>query len=281
MRSRSAGVASIGTRSLSWRFTPHAPTSASSATASTGGSGSRTASPNGSRPRLPTVQRPNENLCSGRGAYRSVMRSPHPAPRTSHVAPRTAQCRIEPSICVGTARASAPTTSGRGRAIAPPRTRASHAASTVGQRPMPTTARIAAPYAAPSSAVAVSTGVPEHVGLDLTPERRSRSAAAKADASDRHAHLGEDRERIAQAERDAFQDRAHDVPAAMARRQTDQRGAGIRIAVRRAFAHQVRRPEEAVGARWHGCGFSGELVVRDAGCRADRGTIGARGRRPA
>ena len=39
MRSRSAGVASIGTRSLSCRFTPQAPTSASIATASTGGSG--------------------------------------------------------------------------------------------------------------------------------------------------------------------------------------------------------------------------------------------------
>jgi hypothetical protein len=37
--------------------------------ASTGGSGARTASPNGSRPRLLTVQRPKENLCSGSGVY--------------------------------------------------------------------------------------------------------------------------------------------------------------------------------------------------------------------
>src|SRR4030095_3316354 len=73
MRSRSEGVASIGTRSLSCRLTPHAPASASNATASSGGTASRTASPNGSRPRLPTVQRPNENLCSGRGANRSGM----------------------------------------------------------------------------------------------------------------------------------------------------------------------------------------------------------------
>ena len=101
MRSRSEGVASIGTRSLSWRFTPHAPTSASSATASTGGSGSRTTSPKGSRPRLPTVQRPNENLSSGRGAYRSVMGYPHLARRPApHVAPRTAQRRIKPSVRV-------------------------------------------------------------------------------------------------------------------------------------------------------------------------------------
>src|SRR3954468_14515525 len=73
MRSRADGDASIGTRSLSCRFTPQAPTSARSATASTGGKASRTTSPNGSRPRLPTVQRPNENLCSGRGSYRSAM----------------------------------------------------------------------------------------------------------------------------------------------------------------------------------------------------------------
>src|SRR5262252_138056 len=73
MRSRSEDVASIGTRSLSCRFTPHAPTSASSFTASTGGSGGRTSEPNGSRPRLATVQRPKENLCSGRGAYESAL----------------------------------------------------------------------------------------------------------------------------------------------------------------------------------------------------------------
>src|SRR6266850_5172842 len=40
-------------------------------TAATGGSVGRTASPNGSRPRLPTVQRPKVNLCSGLGVYLS------------------------------------------------------------------------------------------------------------------------------------------------------------------------------------------------------------------
>src|SRR5262245_54265565 len=73
MRSRSDAAASIGTRSLSCRLTPHAPTSARSATASSGGRASRTTSPNGSRPRLPTVQRPKENLSSGRGANASGM----------------------------------------------------------------------------------------------------------------------------------------------------------------------------------------------------------------
>src|ERR1019366_4337283 len=67
--SRCAGVASIGTRALSRRFTPHAPTSPKRLTSSGGDIGSRTASPNGSRPRFPTVQRPKVNLCSGLGSY--------------------------------------------------------------------------------------------------------------------------------------------------------------------------------------------------------------------
>src|SRR5689334_20743585 len=75
IRSRSAGVASIGTRSLSWRLTPHAPTSASIRTASHGDSTGRTTSPKGSRPRLHTVHRPKENLCSGRGVKASDMGS--------------------------------------------------------------------------------------------------------------------------------------------------------------------------------------------------------------
>lgn len=44
-----------------------APTSGSIFKASTGSSGGRTTSPKGSRPRLPTVQRPKENLSWGLG----------------------------------------------------------------------------------------------------------------------------------------------------------------------------------------------------------------------
>src|SRR5215467_5589293 len=69
MRSRSDGVASIGTRSLSCRFTPQAPTSASIETTSTGEMCGRVTSPNGSRPRLASVHNPKENLCSGFGLY--------------------------------------------------------------------------------------------------------------------------------------------------------------------------------------------------------------------
>jgi hypothetical protein len=58
-----------GDRSLSWKLTPQAPTSASRCTNSTGDLLARTASPKGSRPTLPTVHRPKVNLCSGFGSY--------------------------------------------------------------------------------------------------------------------------------------------------------------------------------------------------------------------
>ena len=62
MQSRSAGVASMGTRSLSCRLTPQAPTSASIETISIGEICGRTKSPKGSRPRLPTVHKPKGKL---------------------------------------------------------------------------------------------------------------------------------------------------------------------------------------------------------------------------
>src|SRR5579863_7082030 len=71
--SRSAAVASIGTRSLSWRFTPQAPISPSTLTISVGGNGGRTKSPKGSRPRFPSVHSPKENLCSGLGWYEPLL----------------------------------------------------------------------------------------------------------------------------------------------------------------------------------------------------------------
>src|SRR5215831_20150424 len=58
-------MASTGTRSLSCRLMPQAPTSPSRPATSTGERGGRTKSPKGSRPRWPTVHSPKENLCSG------------------------------------------------------------------------------------------------------------------------------------------------------------------------------------------------------------------------
>ena len=56
-----------GTRSSSWKLTPYAPSSASRWTVSTGSSGGRVSCPNGSRPRLPTVQSPNVKRSRGSG----------------------------------------------------------------------------------------------------------------------------------------------------------------------------------------------------------------------
>ena len=47
-------------------LTPHAPSSASLCTESTGSTGARVGPPNGSRPGLPTVHRPNVKRCCGR-----------------------------------------------------------------------------------------------------------------------------------------------------------------------------------------------------------------------
>src|SRR5437899_11463105 len=71
--SRSAADEPSGTRSLSWKFTPYAPRSARWCTASTGSSGGRVSWPNGSRPRLPTVQSPKVKRSSGVATNVSLM----------------------------------------------------------------------------------------------------------------------------------------------------------------------------------------------------------------
>ena len=62
--SRSESDEPNGIRSSSWKVRPHAPSSVSRCTASTGSRTGRVASPNGSRPCQPTVQRPKLNLSS-------------------------------------------------------------------------------------------------------------------------------------------------------------------------------------------------------------------------
>src|SRR3954471_24585054 len=62
--SRTASSEPNGNRSSSWRVTPYAPSSARRCTVSTGSSGGRVASPNGSRACQPTVQSPKVNLSS-------------------------------------------------------------------------------------------------------------------------------------------------------------------------------------------------------------------------
>ena len=72
IRSRSAALASIGTKSLSCRLTPIAPKSASRRTVSAGSTGARVGSPNGSRPVWPTVHSPNVKRSAGEGAYKGM-----------------------------------------------------------------------------------------------------------------------------------------------------------------------------------------------------------------
>src|SRR4051794_5708226 len=66
--SRSASELPNGMRSSSWNVTPHAPSSASRWTVSTGSSAGRVATPNGSLAGQPTVQSPKEKRSSGDGA---------------------------------------------------------------------------------------------------------------------------------------------------------------------------------------------------------------------
>ena len=63
-RSRSASSLPNGIRSSSWNVMPHAPSSASRCTASTGSSGGRVGAPNGSEAVQPTVHSPNEKRSS-------------------------------------------------------------------------------------------------------------------------------------------------------------------------------------------------------------------------
>src|SRR2546425_2426030 len=265
MRSRSEGVASIGTRSLSCRLTPHAPTSPSIATAAAGASASRTTSPNGSRPRLPTVHSPNENLSSGRGVYASDI-SLVARPAVGH----RSQRRIHASVV------RVPIIHGGDRiGLWRSRRAATHGGvnSFVNTRP-DARAHSGQDRRAERCALVGDDrfdGPPVHVRLNLAPQRRPRAAAAADDALNRYGEPGGNRERAAKTERDAFEHRAHDVAAAVIRRKADTRRANVRIAVRRPFAHQIPRPQHAVGARRHARGFGRPIVVGDAAGRDCRG----------
>src|SRR6267378_3313234 len=103
------------------------------------------------------------------------------------------------------------------------------------------------------------------VGLDLAPEQRPCAATAEADARDGDVHLAEKRERVAQTEGDAFEDSANDVSASVRSGEADQRSANAGIEMRRALAHQIGRPQEAVGTGRNLSGFGSELIVGFAG----------------
>src|SRR5271165_1691239 len=262
MRSRSAGVASMGTRSLSCRLTPQAPSSPRMATISFGGMVGRTASPKGSRPRLPRVQRPKENLCSGRGLYLSFDMVPPTELRFKRLrmnwrcrgwraTPDTRGVLLLHDFCV--------------RRIG--LDLFGHADGTlaglVDARPHP------GPDAGQQrSAIGCAflgfdhlNRVTVDIGLNLLPELGARAAAAESDAADGHVHLVEDREGIAQAEGDAFHDGAYNMSTTVAGRQSHERGACLGVEVWRTLAHEVRSPQNPVRSRRNVPGFIRQALV--------------------
>ncbi len=80
------------------------------------------------------------------------------------------------------------------------------------------------------------------VSLDLPPQRGARAASAEAYCTHRNVELGEDGQRVLEAEGDAFHDGADDVCGAMGCGEPDQSAARFRIKMRCAFAHQIWRP---------------------------------------
>src|SRR5450755_1286590 len=101
-----------------------------------------------------------------------------------------------------------------------------------------------------------------NVGLNLPPQSRPCSAASESNPLDGHVQLMEDGEAVAQAERHTLENGADDMGASMGSRKPDQRGARIRVAMRSAFAHQVRRPEDSVRTGRSGCSFLTQELVR-------------------
>ena len=64
-----------------------------------------------------------------------------------------------------------------------------------------------------------------------------------------HALLLDDRQAVAERIGDAFHDRADHVAARVLERQADERAAGVRVGVRRAFAGEVGQEEQALRRR--------------------------------
>ena len=105
----------------------------------------------------------------------------------------------------------------------------------------------------------------EHGGDDPAPQSRARAATRDA----RHARLDAERaqqvERVAQAERDALEDRADEGATVVAQLEADERAARVRVGVRRPLAGEVRQEQEAVDTRLPGLRLRDERVERRVG----------------
>ena len=100
-----------------------------------------------------------------------------------------------------------------------------------------------------------------NVSLNLTPQRRARAAAAEANAFDGNVHLVKNCEGVFQAEGYAFENGADDVRLRVRGGEPDESAASVGIEMRSAFAHQIRSPEQTVGAGRDAGGLRGHAGV--------------------
>src|SRR3974390_2788844 len=100
-----------------------------------------------------------------------------------------------------------------------------------------------------------------NIGLNLLPQFGARAAAPESDAAHRHMHLVKNREGIAQAEGDTLHDGAYHMSATMVGGQANERGAGMRIEVRSALAHEVWSPQDPVASRRNVPGFIRQALI--------------------
>ena len=147
--------------------------------------------------------------------------------------------------------------------------------------PVPTIASSAAPYAEPSCVSSVTTrlskisaSICRQNGLFAPPpEARTESTA--------HAQLLDDIEAIVLAVGNAFDQRANQIGARVLGGQADPASARRRVQMRRALAHQIGQPEQALRTRRRGRGFRRERVVTRRRAPAGCGTTAGSTPRPA
>src|SRR5438132_13446069 len=103
-----------------------------------------------------------------------------------------------------------------------------------------------------------------NISLDLAPEWGTRAASAQANLVHTYFHFVEEREGVAQAEGDAFQNGADHVGASVRRGQADEGAASVGIKVRSALAHQIGSPQKPPASGRDFGGFVRQAFVRIA-----------------
>jgi len=132
------------------------------------------------------------------------------------------------------------------------RTTASAAASPLLHQPAPTPASRLAPYAAPFRGLNRCDLGTEDVGEDLAPESTGGPTTGRPNLGGcRHPGFGHEVEAVAQAERDALQDRPRQVPSVVPEGQAHEGAAGAGVRVGAAFSGQIRQKDQAVAPGRH------------------------------